>query len=274
MDNFLIHTKNSFNKIADAFDEADGSNEILQWMRRTVYEIYLSNFKEGNRLLELNAGTGIDAVLLASKGIKVFATDISDNMMRRLNEKVERYNLQNMIQTATLSFDEIHMIKDKDFDGAVSNFGGLNCINNFQSLSVSLADKIKPGGKFIASVMHSLCPWEIIYFLSKFDSVNAFRRFNKEGIEANLSEFRIKSFYFTSKEFAGQFHKYFETEKTFSLGLFTPPPYLFGIYEKSKSAVKTFMKLDNLLKGVYPFNRAGDHFIIVLRRNNTPSEKC
>ena len=268
MEDYLIHTKDSFNKISDSFDEEDNQNAILQWMRNTVYEIYLSYFKKGDKLLELNAGTGIDAVYLASKGIKILATDISDEMISKLKEKIIKLKLQEMIGVETLSFGEINNIDQKGFDGAISNFGGLNCINDFEKLSESLGERIKSGGKFIAVVMNSFCPWEIFYYLLKLDPANAFRRFNKEGIEANLSEFKIKSFYFFPGEFADRFSKYFEIEKIYSHGLFTPPPYMFGIYNRAKPLVKTFMKLDNFTKGIFPLNLAGDHFIIVLKRRN------
>ncbi len=269
MEDYLIHTKESFNRIAGNFDEEDSSNEILQWMRNTVYGIYLSYFAKGDKLLELNAGTGIDAVYLASKDIKVFATDISNEMIGKLKSKIEKNNLQEMIKAENISFDELNNISENNFDGAVSNFGGLNCINNFDILSDSLAGKIKPGGKFIAAVMNSFCPWEIFYYLLKFDPRNAFRRFNKGGIDANLSEFKIKSFYFTPKEFALRFQKYFETEKIYSLGLFTPSPYLYGIYNKAKPLVRFCMKIDNTVKERFPFNRAGDHFVIVMKRKQS-----
>jgi len=268
MEDYLIHTKNSFDQIADTFDEEDRSNEILQWMRDTVYEIYLRDFKKGDRLLELNAGTGIDAVFLSRKGLKIFATDISDNMIDILNEKITLQGLGNKVQAKKLSFNEIVNLNEKDFDGIISNFGGLNCINNFSNLSESLAAKVKPGGKFVASVMNSICPWEILYFLLKFDAENAFRRFNKAGIDANLSKFKIKSFYFTPKEFAKHFKKYFTVKKIYSLGLFTPSPYLHGIYKKIPGIVNVFMEIDNLIKGTFPFNRFGDHFVIVLERKS------
>ncbi len=268
MEDYLIHTKDSFNKISDSFDEEDRENAILQWMRNTVYEVYLSYFKKGDRLLELNAGTGIDAVYLASKGINVLATDISNEMLGRLKDKIEKKNLQELITVENLSFDEIDKIPEKKFDGAISNFGGLNCINNFDSLSESLGERIKAGGKFIAVVMNSFCPWEIFYYLLKLDQANAFRRFNRDGIEAGLSEFKIKSFYFSPEEFAVRFEKYFEKERIYSHGLFTPPPYMFGIYDRAKPLVKAMMKMDNFTKGIFPLNRAGDHFIIVLKRRN------
>lgn len=266
MENYLIHTKDSFDKISASFDEEDLSNDILQWMRKSVYEIYFSYFNSGDRLLELNAGTGIDAVHLALNGIKVFATDISDRMIDQLIKKIAVNDLREMITTGNFSFDEIDKVNETGFDGAVSNFGGLNCINDFSYLSDSLSGRIKPGGFFIASVMNTFCPWEIFYFLLKLDHRNAFRRFHKGGIQANLSEFRIKSFYFYPKEFASHFQEHFTVEKIYSLGLFTPPPYLYGINNKFKKVVKIFMKLDEMTKNIFPFNRIGDHFVIILKR--------
>ncbi len=272
MEEYLIHTKDSFNRIADSFDREDRENEILRWMRNSVYGIYLSCFKRGDKLLELNAGTGIDAVYLASKGISVFATDISDEMISKLKLKIREKNLQEMIKAENYSFDDLYKIDEKDFDGAVSNFGGLNCISNFDRLSESLAERIKPGGKFVAVVMNSICPWEIFYYLIKSDTSNAFRRFNKEGIEANLSEFKIKTFYFSPGDFADRFGKYFDTEKIYSHGLFSPPPYLYGIYDRAKPAVRALMKLDDITKGIFPLNRFGDHFLIVLKRKKTDNK--
>lgn len=266
MENYLVHTRHSFDQIADSFDEEDMSNEILQWMRNVMYEIYLDNFKSNDRVLELNAGTGIDAVFLASKGIKTYATDLSGHMIAKLNEKIINKKLEGFITTDKISFNEIADISESNFDGVISNFGGLNCINKFTELSSDLADKIKPSGKFIAAVMNSFCPWEIFYFLSKLDFTNAFRRFNKNGIQANLSQFKIRSFYFSPKEFADQFKNFFELEKVFNLGLLTPPPYLHGLCNRAGRTVKLLMKADNHLKGVYPFNRFGDHFVVVLRR--------
>ena len=187
-------------------------------------------------------------------------------MLAILESKIEKNNLHELISAENLSFDEIDKIHEENFDGVISNFGGLNCISNFNRLSESLGKKIKPGGKFIAVVMNSFCPWEIFYYLLKLDPANAFRRFNKHGIEAGLSEFKIRSFYYSPGEFADRFRNYFETEKIYSHGLFTPPPYMYGIYDRAKTAVETLMKIDNFTKGIFPLNRAGDHFVIVLKR--------
>jgi SAM-dependent methyltransferase len=235
-------------------------------MRSLVQKIYLSYFPPGSALLELNSGTGTDAVFLASKGIKIFATDISPAMIDILKAKADSYGFSSMIKAEPYSFDEINQIDKHDFDGVISNFGGLNCINDFDKLSGDLAERLKTGGKFIAAVMNTTCPWEIFYYLLKFKPGEAFRRFHKGGIEADFNKEKVRTFYFSPRQFGKYFSKYFKTEKIYTLGLYTPAPYMYGIFDRFPSFVKTLMKIDEAVKGIFPFNRFGDHFIIVMKK--------
>jgi ubiquinone/menaquinone biosynthesis C-methylase UbiE len=266
LQNSLQHTKEAFDSAALTYDEDESSNAILKWMRDVVHEIYLNNFKQGDELLELNAGTGTDALFLASHGIKVLAADISDKMIEIIRKKVKNQNAENLVETKVCSFDEIDTINRRNFDGVISNFGGLNCINDFSKLSTDISFKLKSGGKFIAVVMNRYCPWEILYYSTRFDFKNVFRRSNKEGIDAALGKEFVKTYYFTPGQFAGFFEKQFKVKKIYTLGLFTPPPFLIGIYNKINLIVKMFMKTDETLKGVFPFNRTGDHFIIIMEK--------
>ena len=268
MTNYLEHTREAFNTIAVDFDRQDKANDILLWMRKAIYGIYLKNIPPGANVLELNAGTGIDAKYLASRGIKVYATDISDVMINLLKKSAASEIEAGMIEAKVCPFSGIGIIEKSGFDAAISNFGGLNCISNFKKLSADLSSKLKPEGKLIAVVMNDFCPWEIFYFMLKLDFKKAFRRFKKEGIDASLDNEKVKTFYFSPKEFARDFSEHFETEKIYAHGLFTPSPYLLGIYKRIKPIVKIWMKIDELVKGIFPFNRFGDHFIIVMKKRN------
>lgn len=266
MQNTLQHTKQAFDSAAPSYDEEESRNEILIWMREIVHGIYLQNFNSGDKLLELNAGTGTDALFLAEHEIHVLATDISENMISAINEKVKIQNAEKYVSAKLCPFDKIGEIKENNFDGVVSNFGGLNCINNFDKLRDDLSKKIKQGGKLIAVVMNRTCPWEIFYYLIRFNFKNVFRRSKKEGIDAALGNGLVRTYYFTPSKFALFFKKQFNVRKIYTLGLFTPPPFLIGIYRRFKPLVKLLMKLDELLKGVFPFNRFGDHFIIIFEK--------
>jgi ubiquinone/menaquinone biosynthesis C-methylase UbiE len=264
---FLEHTKESFNKIADAFDEQDRANPIIGWMRSIVHDTYLKHFKVGDSLLELNSGTGIDAVYMAEHGFNIYATDISTKMQSYLLAKIETQNeLKNKITARLYSFNEIDKVDKNNFDGVISNFGGLNCINDFNKLRDDIANRTKTGAYFIAAVMNKICPWEMLYYSLKLNFKKAFRRFNKEGIDGAIDDETVKTFYFTPKEFGNKFKPYFKIKKIYTLGLYTPSPYMYGIYNRIELLVKLWMKIDELLKGFFPFNRFGDHFILVMER--------
>ncbi len=234
-------------------------------MREIVHKVYLINFKSGDRLLELNAGTGTDALFLASRGIKVLATDISEKMVETANAKVKRRKAENLVETSICSFDEISTIAESDFDGVISNFGGFNCINDFTKLSKDISEKLKPGGRLIAVVMNSFCPWEIFYYAVRFDFANVFRRTKGEGIDASLGNEKVKTYYFAPGQFA-RFFDEFKVRRIYTLGLFTPPPFLAGLYEHFKPIFKLLMKTDEVVKGIFPFNRIGDHFIMIMEK--------
>ncbi len=263
---FPKHTEQAVDKIAEGYDEWNNQNEILNWMRGIVHKIYLQNFKSGDNLLELNCGTGEDAIFLTQKGIKVYATDISGKMIELLNAKCRKQKVEGSIISKVASFDTLNTIEQNNFDGAISNFGGLNCINDFEKLSKDLSAKLKPDGKFIAAVMNTVCPWEIFYYLLKLDFKNAFRRFNREGIQADFNGEKVLTFYFTPRVFAKQFSSKFSVEKLYSLGYHTPSPFMIGLYRRFKPIIKLFMKLDEVLMRYFPFNRFGDHFIIVMKK--------
>jgi ubiquinone/menaquinone biosynthesis C-methylase UbiE len=237
-------------------------------MRRAVHKIYLKYIPKGSRVLELNAGTGVDAVFLAESGFEVYATDISEEMIKVLMSNAKAQMSNGTIKAKTASFDEISEIGEGDFDAVVSNFGGLNCINDFSGLSCDLAAKLKPGGLFIAVVMNTICPWEILYYTIRLRFGEAFRRFRKNGIMAGLNGEKVLTYYYTPAEFSRRFAPLFTPVKYFTLGYFTPPPYLIGIYNKLKLLVKLFMAMDNFVMNLFPFNRFGDHFIVIMRKKD------
>jgi SAM-dependent methyltransferase len=46
------------------------------------------------------------------------------------------------------------------FDGAFSNFGGLNCVADLAAVARALADLLRPGAPLLLCVMGPLVPWE------------------------------------------------------------------------------------------------------------------
>src|SRR5579872_5892476 len=103
----------AFSKQASHFDEDDISNPILQQWRQQVYAHVDQFIKPNSRILELNAGTGIDAVHFARSGHRVHATDLSTGMIATLNKKVAQLSLHDEISVQQISFQNLAEVNGK-----------------------------------------------------------------------------------------------------------------------------------------------------------------
>lgn len=93
----------AFSKQSPHYDQEDSTNPVLADMRRQVYAHVHRLIKPGSSILELNAGTGIDALHFASSGYAVHATDLSDGMIREIRKKIESSSLGDRFTCQQLS---------------------------------------------------------------------------------------------------------------------------------------------------------------------------
>src|SRR6185369_2715545 len=99
-------------------------------IRNKVYAHIERFIPKGSRILELNCGTGTDAVELARRGYQIHATDIAPGMLGRLHDKISKLNLSGQITSQHCSFTELDQIQGAPFGAVFSNLGGLNCISD------------------------------------------------------------------------------------------------------------------------------------------------
>ncbi|HSU27772.1 MAG TPA: methyltransferase domain-containing protein, partial [Chitinophagaceae bacterium] len=85
----------AFDKQSKSFDQLYSHDEIIRYKRERVRAHVEKWMVPGSNILELNAGTGEDAVYFAGKGHRVHATDISAAMLEKLDEKKEANGLGN-----------------------------------------------------------------------------------------------------------------------------------------------------------------------------------
>src|SRR4051812_29321416 len=87
----------AFNKQAAVFDKIYSSNAIIQYKRKRVRDHVERFIKPNSKILELNAGTGEDAIYFAQRGHLVHATDVSEGMQKELLQKVKTNHLEGKI---------------------------------------------------------------------------------------------------------------------------------------------------------------------------------
>jgi ubiquinone/menaquinone biosynthesis C-methylase UbiE len=252
--------KEAFSLQSEMFDRYEEKNEILKWMRSVTRQHIMRNLNTGDKILELNAGTGLDAVYFASKGFKVHAIDISEGMIERLKYKVDSFKLAGKITYELLSFTELHKLSGQSFDYIFSNFGGLNCVDNLEKVTRHFADILTQGGKVTFVIMPPICPWETALIL-KGNFRTAFRRLHGDGVTANIEGIKFQTYYHTFnyvKKTLGKKYRLIESEGLASL---SPPPYMENFPRKHSKLCHNLISLDKRFSHHIPFNRWADHII-------------
>jgi ubiquinone/menaquinone biosynthesis C-methylase UbiE len=251
----------AFSRQSNIFDEYEKRNETLKWMRSVTHEHVMKHLKTKDKILELNSGTGIDAVFFSSMGIKIHCTDVAEGMINKLAEKVNGLNLSSFISYQKLSFTELDRLNENSFDYIFSNFGGINCAPDLNSLFRQFNKILKAGGRLTFVIMPPICPWEIaLAFRGKFKT--AFRRFNKRGLSANVEGIRFPTYYYSITDVIKALGKNYQILDIQGLGSFTPPPYMENFPKRHVHLYKLLKSLDEKYSRIFPFNRFADHFIL------------
>jgi ubiquinone/menaquinone biosynthesis C-methylase UbiE len=262
-----------FDHIASSYDSSFTRSPIGQLQRRQVWNYLEKTMTElkGLDILELNCGTGEDAVLFSEKGFNIVATDVSEEMLKVTQEKVQQYSMQHKISSQYLDLDSFDdSLFEKKFDLVFSNFGGLNCINpaSFQKLLDKLPAILSPEGRFIAVIMPKFCIWESIYFLLTFQFKKIFRRWTKKSVEAELQGAQVKTWYFRPSQVKSWATKFSIVTKK-PIGLALPPSYLQRFFSKHKRFLRILNSLEKKLNTWSALAGMADHYLIDLKLKST-----
>lgn len=264
----LEQTRLAFDKAAPVYDALYESLPAIRRFRSITSKLFLELFPPGARVLEINCGTGNDALFLARHGRHVVATDVSSGMIGEVERKVSQAGLTGSVIPLQRSFAELHTLATSGFDGALSNLGGLNCTDDLPSVASDLGRLLKPGSYFIASVMPPFCAWETVAYLCRLRWEDAFRRMRKGGALANLHGGKVRTFYYTPGAFKNIFSPLFDHVKTVGLAVFSPPPNFERTYAWIGKSARLLERADEALAWIPPFRAMGDHYVTVLRRKD------
>jgi len=251
----------AFTRQSIIYDDYEKENQTLIWMRKQVRKHAMSFLHPGDKLLELNSGTGTDAVYFAQKGILVHSTDISNGMIEQIRKKVNDNNLSHKISFEQCSYTELNKIKNNKFDFIFSNFGGLNCLVDLNEATKFFPSLLNEEGKVCLVIMPPICPWELVnIFKGKIKF--AFRRLKTSGTPAHIEGIHFTTHYFSSKDIMKALGNKFILVKLEGLAVFTPNPQMERFQKKFPRLTQLLNKLDESLSGYFPFNKIGDHIIL------------
>ncbi len=266
-----------FDALAAEYDEAFTNTAIGQIMREAVWSHLDRTFNPGDCVLELNCGTGEDALHLARRGVRVVATDVSQEMLDAAHQKVTSAGQGDKVLFCRLDlaagYEELASLVTRFdlgpgpgiFDGAFSNFGGLNCVSDLGTVGRGLNGAVRAGGSVVMCVMGRLVPWEWIWYGLRGRFGKAFRRLRPGGVEWRGLNIRYHSIGALRKAFAPAFR----LVCTSGIGFLVPPPYAESFGRRHPRALEALNRWERRLEMTTPFPWLADHYLAELERTNT-----
>ena len=217
-----------FDAVADRYDETFTSSRIGRAQRAAVWNELAKAFRPGDRVLEIGCGTGVDACFLAERGVRVTACDSSSQMIALATRRIQENGLQKLVQPLVLRAEDIATLPTEElFDGAFSNFGALNCVEDLQQLARDLAKLLNPGATALLCWMGPYCLWEMIWYLASRKQDKAFRRLHRDGVTATIADGAFVRVHYPSvRLLARTFAPEFRLKSVKGIGVAVPPSYL------------------------------------------------
>ena len=253
----------AFSRKADQYDQFGRGHANLTRMRRKVYDHISRLTPPGAHLLELNAGTGLDAVALVARGYRVHATDIAPGMVEAIEAKIARHQLQDRLTAQRCSFTALDQVQRGPFDAIYSNSGGLNCIPDLTAVTRHFTSLLKPKGIVTVVVMPPFCPWEWVRLGQ--DWRVATRRLRRGGVIANVEGITFRTYYFTARQVRRAFGSSFTPVKLEALSLLTPPADNDRFAAKYPRLFRQLCRWDDRLSQWPVLRGWGDFFVLSLR---------
>jgi len=249
------------------FDQLYAGNGIVTYKRERVRKHLLKFLNPGSKILELNAGTGDDAIFLAGQGHYVHATDISEGMQEKLMEKVTVHRMNRFVTNELCSFTSLENLSDKGpYDCIFSNFAGLNCTGDLEKVLDSFDDLLKPGGIVVLVILPGFCLWESLLILrGKFKTATR-RFFSSGGRKAKIEGAGITCWYYSPNLIRRSLSRQFSLMELEGLCTIVPPSYIENFPEKYPRAFGWLCKMENRYKATWPWKYMGDYYIISLRK--------
>jgi len=241
----------AFDRVASRYDELWTNTDAGRLQRRAVWRHVDPLFQEGARVIDLGCGTGEDARHLSRVGVHVAAFDASGEMVRVARERG--------VKAKVLAIEDLSSIEGK-YEGAISNFGALNCVADLNRLRRPMSRLIRPGGYLAVCMMGRFCLWETIHFLLRGQARKASRRWGGMSHSASL---RLPVFYPTVGQIRRAFASDFLLVKTVGIGVCVPPSYVPPLAGR---LLARFDALDRTIAHRPFFRTLSDHRLLVFVR--------
>jgi len=247
----LAQAGSAFDQLAERYDHLWSESAIGRQQRAAVWRRIDPLFQTGDRVLDVGCGTGVDALHLTERGIGVCGIDASKKMVRVARSRgVEAHHL---------AAEDLRLLAG-EFDGAISNFGALNCVSDLGAMARALGRLVRSGGHVAVCMAGPCCAWETAHYLVRGEFSKAFRRWNPRGSDASIG---IHVDYPSVRRLARLFRQDFRLTRWYGIGVCVPPSYVCGI---SETNIEKLAAVDRRIAHRPVLRALADHRLLLFRR--------
>jgi ubiquinone/menaquinone biosynthesis C-methylase UbiE len=249
--------------VAENFDRNVTDGLTRRARRRILWRHLDHAFAPGQRILELNCGTGVDAAHLAERNIRILACDVSPGMIEAARTRMTARGVHDLLQLRVLPTERLgELSADGPFDGALSCFAGLNCVQDLPQVARDLSLLLRPGATAVICMMGKLVLWEILWYLAHGNPQKAVQRMRKTEIETDA----VKVRYYSRREIREAFAPYFILKQWKGLGITVPPSYMESWARRFSRTTAALSRADLVLSGVPLVRNLADSVLLHFER--------
>ncbi|MEZ5236516.1 MAG: class I SAM-dependent methyltransferase [Acidimicrobiia bacterium] len=254
----------AFDELAADYDAGFSHTVLGALLRGRVHERLAAGLGARARVLEVNCGTGVDAVWLGSRGHRVLATDVSEAMVGQARLAVGRAGVAERVSVVTLALEELGILHgtERPFDAVLSNFGGLNCVADLDAVLADLAALVRPGGRAWLCIMGPVVPWEWAFFAARGNWRAAGRRLRRRptwrGLPLQYPSVRSVRRSALATGWA--------PVRADALAALVPPPFAEDLARRHRGVLRALDRLERRLATRAPLVWTADHYLLELER--------
>lgn len=250
-----------YDAIASGYDEQVRGDT---WMRQALHAHYRRVFFNGDRVLDVGCGTGIDAIALARRGVRVLGVDGSAGMIERLSHKVAAERLTKLVEARVLDIQDLTRLDGERFDGLISAFASLSSLPNLAAFADAAARLVRPGGRLVLHALNRFSTWEWLGYVAR-RNWSAARQVGRLTTRIFVIGGQAVPhwLYFGDDAYRRFFSPAFSLRGTYGLGALRPPHTVRRIPARLVNALEW---LDVRLGGLPLLRNAGRFFVLDLER--------
>lgn len=258
----------AWDAVAGAYDSIAAEYDALvrdeAWIRAVLWRHYAAVFHPGQLVLDASCGTGIDAIFLAGRGVRVVATDVSRGMLRELRVKTRAAGVSGSVLPCLEDSATLASFRAGAFDGLVSGYAGLSTVADLGRFAAAAARVLRPGGRMVVHLLARFSAWEWLDLVRRGKWAEAARLSQVKERALPVGGRPLRHYLHLPREaYRGCFAPHFALRRTYSLGGLHPPA---GQRHLPPVVVRGLARLEAALRAHRPVLDWGRSFVLDLEK--------